>query len=127
MHPALIGVGLFAACAAAHAQDFGNVQTVVTGLNEPVSLSPIPGDDTRLVVAEHAGKLRLIRVLIDDDGNRSFVLEDEPFLDLAALDASNPFFRSADSQPLQDRLTEARERVKVRTRDVDQLLTGLHI
>ncbi|MFN8584943.1 MAG: thiamine pyrophosphate-dependent enzyme [Dehalococcoidia bacterium] len=36
-------------------------------------------------------------------------------------------YRNPDSVPLQDRLTEARERTKVRTRDVDALLTGLHI
>lgn len=36
-------------------------------------------------------------------------------------------YKNADSVPLQDRLSEARERTKVRTRDVDALLTGLHI
>lgn len=36
-------------------------------------------------------------------------------------------YQNPDSKPMQDRLAEARERVKVRTRDVDQLLTGLHI
>jgi len=36
-------------------------------------------------------------------------------------------YRNPDSTPLHQRLEEARERVKVRTRDVDQLLTGLHI
>jgi 2-oxoglutarate ferredoxin oxidoreductase subunit beta len=36
-------------------------------------------------------------------------------------------YRNPDSKPMQDRLTEARERVKVRTRDVDQLLAGLKI
>jgi 2-oxoglutarate ferredoxin oxidoreductase subunit beta len=36
-------------------------------------------------------------------------------------------YRRPDSTPMQQRLAEARERVKVRTRSVDQLLTGLHI
>jgi 2-oxoglutarate/2-oxoacid ferredoxin oxidoreductase subunit beta len=36
-------------------------------------------------------------------------------------------YQNPDSKPMHDRLTEARARVKVRTRDVDQLLTGLHI
>lgn len=36
-------------------------------------------------------------------------------------------YRNPESVPLQDRLTEARERTKVRTRDVDALLTGMHI
>lgn len=36
-------------------------------------------------------------------------------------------YQNQDSVPLQDRLTEARERTKVRARDVDALLTGLHI
>jgi 2-oxoglutarate ferredoxin oxidoreductase subunit beta len=36
-------------------------------------------------------------------------------------------YRNPDSKPMHDRLTEARARVKVRTRDVEQLLTGMHI
>lgn len=36
-------------------------------------------------------------------------------------------YRNPESVPLQDRLAEARERTKVRTRDVDALLTGMHI
>ncbi|MEZ4554820.1 MAG: thiamine pyrophosphate-dependent enzyme [Dehalococcoidia bacterium] len=36
-------------------------------------------------------------------------------------------YQNPDSVPLQDRLAEARERTKVRVRDVDALLTGLHI
>ncbi len=36
-------------------------------------------------------------------------------------------YQRADSTPMQQRLTEARARTKVRTRSVDDLLTGLHI
>jgi 2-oxoglutarate ferredoxin oxidoreductase subunit beta len=36
-------------------------------------------------------------------------------------------YKDPESTPMQQRLVEARERVKVKTRSVDQLLTGLHI
>jgi glucose/arabinose dehydrogenase len=87
---------------AAFAQDYGNVETVVTGLVEPVSLCAVPGDDTRLIVAERGGRLRVITVATDAQGNKTFTLLPQPFLDLAALDTSNPFFRDGQGQPLRD-------------------------
>ncbi|MDP1660876.1 MAG: PQQ-dependent sugar dehydrogenase [Phycisphaerales bacterium] len=86
----------------AWAQDFGNVETVVTGLTEPVSLSPVPGDDSRLILAERGGRLRTISVQTDALGNKSFTLLPQPFLDLAALDATHPFFKDGLGTPLRD-------------------------
>ncbi len=103
MKTLIIAAGLASLpCCPAPAQDFGNVETVATGLTEPVSLSPVPGDDSRLIVAERGGRLRTISVQVDEQGNRTYTLLPQPFLDLAALDATNPFFRDAQGTPLRD-------------------------
>lgn len=99
---AIAGELVLLLCGVSGAQDFGNIETVVTGLAEPVSLSPVPGDDTRLIVAERGGRLRTISVQTDAQGNKTFTLLPQPFLDLAALDVTHPFFRDAQGTPLRD-------------------------
>ncbi len=84
------------------AQDYGNCETVVTGLSDPVSLSPVPGDQSRLVVVERGGRVRLISVQTDPQGNKTFTLEPSPFLDLNAQDLARPFFTDGGGNPLRD-------------------------
>ncbi len=83
-------------------QDFGNLIDVATGLNTPVGIAMAPGDDTKLYVVEQGGRIRIINVVTDGLGNKTYTLTATPFLDLAALDAANPYFRNASNVPLQD-------------------------
>jgi glucose/arabinose dehydrogenase len=107
-----LAMGLSAACAVSlvsglassvHAQDYANVTTVIgSGLSAPVGLYAIPGDDTRMVVVQQGGQIRLVNVTTDSvTGNRTYALG-STLLDFAALDAANPFFRDAGGNVLRD-------------------------
>ncbi|HYD01201.1 MAG TPA: PQQ-dependent sugar dehydrogenase [Phycisphaerales bacterium] len=99
-----VAASLFAAAAApVLAQDYANVQDIITsGLSSPVGLYACPGDDTRLFIVEQGGRIRIVNVTIDGLGNKTYALAPNPFLDLNALDAANPFFRDGGGNPLQD-------------------------
>ncbi|MFT3686579.1 MAG: PQQ-dependent sugar dehydrogenase [Phycisphaerales bacterium] len=101
----VLAVSLSLSCASVSlAQtDYGNlIDVVTTGLSSPVGIYACPGDDTRLFVVEQGGRIRIINVTTDGSGNKTYALTATPFLDLAALDATNPFFRNASNVPLQD-------------------------
>ncbi|HZW07992.1 MAG TPA: PQQ-dependent sugar dehydrogenase, partial [Phycisphaerales bacterium] len=94
---------LAGAAAPSLAQDYANVQDIITsGLSSPVGLYACPGDDTRLFIVEQGGRVRVVDVTTDGLGNRTYALAATPFLDLNALDASNPYFRDGANNPLQD-------------------------
>ncbi len=59
--------------------DGGALEVFVQGLDQPVSMTAAPGDDSRVYVVEKPGRIRVVR-----DGE----LQSAPFLDIASVTAS---------------------------------------
>jgi hypothetical protein len=95
--------GLAASCLApaALAQDTYNMTTLVSGVSSPVGVAFAPGDNSRMFIVEQGGRIR-IATLGGTFAAPTATLLATPFLDLAALDTANPFFRNTSGTPLSD-------------------------
>lgn len=84
-----LALGVLSVCAIGQpptaADDLGSAAVVVSGLVEPVAMAAIPGDDTKLLVTEKAGKLRVINVTSQQGGQRTYQLVPTPALDITAM------------------------------------------